>query len=286
MMTEELRRAKQAAWDARPAQQPTATKVAISTGLPSHIDFLSINAPKEDKIKSFEDGRVAIYDDFVMFGDVPFFKHLPVQRKVTPEIKKAKTDKLMDPHSVLNRDIFGGDIVSKNRMAAATKEVVDLMRAWVQRNFPTYRLTGYESHSLRMTETFSEQLHVDSFSMQKDAHPRLRLFVNIDNVPRIWRSTFPADQLLAKFKHLMPLDTRSLPANDINHRINLHAPWDELPAHTVFFTPGTLWVCDSQLVSHEIVYGRKCWAFTFGVDSKSLSNPEGTFQGRMRAAVA
>lgn len=284
MNASELQAAKQAAWDARPAQQPFATKVAASAAIPSHIDLLSVDSSPAVKIKSFESGRLAVYHDFKMFGDVEFFAKLPVQSRVTPEIKKAKTDKLADPHSVLNRDIFGSDIVTKNRMAASSKEVVDLMRNWVQRNFPTYRLTGYESHSLRITETFSEQLHVDSFYGQKDTNPRLRLFVNIDNVPRIWRSTYAADQLFARFSGLMPPGTKSLSANEINHQINTHTPWDTLPAHTIFFATGTLWVCDSQLVSHEIVYGRKCWAFTFGVDYRSLTDQNGTFQGRMRTA--
>lgn len=272
----------------RTGLQTTRTKVHRNPALPDRVAFLPTADPLAPA-RAFEAGLIGVFDTPppAVFGDAEFARRIPV----LPDdhdfaVKKAKLDR-MKPGKGLPDRLFPGDPAAQARLQAHTKAVTDAVREFVRLTYPFYRLTGYEKHTLRVTETFPEGMHLDCYGDLPIGPDDvlLRVFVNFDKVPRIWRATCRADELFV-LAALDPWRSVSLSPDALNDAINRALPLSGLPADTVFFAPGSLWVCDGQLVSHEVVYGRKSWGFSFGVDGNSLLDPALAFPARMRDARA
>ncbi|MAF25671.1 hypothetical protein CL634_08895 [bacterium] len=82
--------------------------------------------------------------------------------------------------------------------------------------------------TLRLSEIKEEEIHVDQY----EDNP-LRIFVNIDNAHRVWRTTTAKYDLKKSAKH------------------------------EISFAPGTLWCCDTKKVVHQIMYGKRAVLFSF-----------------------
>lgn len=294
------------------ADQPTATKILIDPRLPVHVHVESApqgitctKAMTDACIARFESGAITVFDDIPLLGKgagplAPLRAPRPVESD--RRIKKAKTADLMAPLTpagfdkhLLSRlfpttgdkkrdasgDRYKAAVVYQFQFSAA----VDAVRKLVRQLFPGYKFTGVENNTHRLLETFAEGLHVDSFAGSNDEFVRLRVFYNVDYIPRLWRSTYSSPELAWRsWPLLAPIANRH--PNELNDHLNQNIVWHEQPAHTIYFAPGALAICDTQLVSHEILYGRNALAMTFLVDPNSLTRPENSFQGQVRAAVA
>ncbi len=276
----------------RIAHQPTRTKVVLDPRLPSNVLFLKKFRP-EEVMPAFEAGQVVVFDDLREFRpdvDLNFLNLQPVWPDLGTDraIKKAKLPALLAPlekttfaNHVLGK-MFPGDWKTALRYRNEASKATEFMRTMFRRLFPTYQFTGEEGHSWRLVETFPESLHVDSYNEGGAALTHVRLFYNFDTMPRIWNTTHDAPTLLRQFASLVPKERLGASGNELNAILNNQVPWHTLPRHQVFFAPGALWICDSRLVSHEVVYGRRCWAYTFSCKPEGLQKPEIRFQERMR----
>lgn len=281
----DLQAQKEEARRNRISQQEAPTKYNMCKALHSNFMYLTCGGDLISKELAFENGFIAIYHDFPDFYKSDFIRSLPVFKDNDQQIKKAKL-KDFYKNSELVRKIVGDEPKKQDELLNCIRSTVNGVRNTVQRLYSNYEFTGYENHSLRLVETFPEGLHVDSYLGQNDDEVRLRVFINMDNVPRVWRTGLKASALFRTYKSAIG-DYDKLHPNDINAAINICLAEETIhAAHELFFAPYAVWVCDSQLVSHEIVYGRKGWAFTFGVKASSLNDPQKAFQARMRAIAA
>lgn len=278
----------------RVAHQEHATKICADPTLPLRVRFVDAKTPAAEVAAAVEGGMIAIHDGFRAPLDLEFLRAMPVWPDTNRRIKKAKlrdfeaplpaTDKGFAGH--LLGELFPGDRKRALYLQEQVRVMVEFMRDRVRALFPGYRFNGDEGHSWRLVESFPEGLHCDTYTGHDDDTVRLRLFYNYDVVPRVWTTTYDATELAEMFWGDWGGDAHGDDhPNAINFLMNEKIPWHALPRHHIFFAPGTLWMADTQLVSHEIFYGRRGCAFTFGADAASMTTPTNGFQPRMRAAV-
>ena len=79
-----------------------------------------------------------------------------------------------------------------------------------------------------MSEIKEEKMHVDLYTENV-----LRIFVNIDNTYRTWKTTTEKQG------------------------------YKRAPKHEIDFAPGTLWCCETKGIPHQIIYGARAALFSF-----------------------
>lgn len=174
---------------------------------------------------------------------------------------------------------FDGDV---GRFRYFTEQVVHTNRqvsTIVDRLFPKYDVIR-PSITWRMTETINENLHVDVYNEDLPDH-HIRVFVNLDVVPRIWHTSHTLETLLMRHLDLLPDEfLRTATPGRICHALNFavfkgfeEAGREGCPKHIAFFEPGEVWAVDSRKVSHQIFYGRKALSTEYAVKSESMRDP-------------
>lgn len=276
--------------------QETRTKIQRNPHVPDNAVF--IEQPK-DISTLIEDGKIVVIDDVRLPYDERFLLRIPsLPPTVSRRVKKAKLRDLCAPlhHEAyasgahVLAELFGycapGTVTydDADYFQKQIALVTNAMTALFAQLFPNYRQTGEVSHNWRLIETFAEGLHCDSYSGNDDEVVRIRLFYNYDEIPRIWNTTFDAMELARRYD--MFLQDLSIHPNQINALLNASIPWHDLPRNLIFFAPRSLWIADTQINSHEIVYGRRCFSYTYSIDPDSLGDPEKRFQARMRRALS
>lgn len=272
--------------------QPTRTKIVADPRLPLRVKFIAEGVHARDEVvEAYEAGNIVVFDNFASKLDLKFLQTLPIWRDKDKAIKKAKIENITAPLTVKTfRSHYLSRLFQDYATAAKFRDQVnkhtDQMRALSRTLFPDYRFTGKESNTWRLTETFPEQLHVDSYGGANDELARVRMFFNFDDIPRIWATSYPAAELFDRgWDSAMFRERADQHPNEVNALINAKMPWHELPRHQILFAPGTLWLADTQQVSHEIVYGRRGCGYTFLADPTSLRDKGSLFQTRMRDVV-
>jgi hypothetical protein len=142
--------------------------------------------------------------------------------------------------------------------------------------FPMYERI-HDSITWRFSETRNENMHVDIYTEDLPEH-HLRLFVNMDTVPRLWNTSWTLEQMLqSHLDKLDPLFVQQATSGRICHDLNFQvfgrmrdAGRDGQPRHIAFFEPGEVWLVDSRKVSHQIVYGRRAISTDFAIVRQSM----------------
>jgi hypothetical protein len=96
----------------------------------------------------------------------------------------------------------------------------------------------------------------------------------VDDIIKLYRTKKNLD----RFAHLHP--------NQINDQLNKAIPVKKQHQHRVEFAPLSMWLVHSQIVGHEIIYGRKMAAYTIRVEPSSLRKPKDDFVNRVRRALS
>ncbi len=133
----------------------------------------------------------------------------------------------------------------------------------------------------RLNTILNENMHVDTYVTDFTDH-FARLFINLDDQPRIWHTSWTLDELYARFGDKLPPDMvvnaepgeihRALNEAAFGGRSNVW--WDKQPRHVCYFEPGDVWAVDSRQVSHQIFYGRRAVSIDFFVDPESMGKPK------------
>ncbi len=134
----------------------------------------------------------------------------------------------------------------------------------------------------RLNTVRNENLHVDTYVDDFQDH-FARLFINLDNQPRIWTTSWTLEEMYARYGDQLPREMllNSHPG-DIHKAINAVSFgggrstvwWDKQPRHVVYFDPGDIWAVDSRQVAHQIFYGRRAVSIDFFVDRDSMMKPK------------
>lgn len=182
-----------------------------------------------------------------------------------------------------------GDRVIFERAAQALKSAHRQLLRIFETCFPNYepfRLVP----SIRLTRTLFENLHWDNHSIEDDFH-QARVFTNLDTNPRIWNISFGFIDWMRTFyrEH----DLGRFAGKDPNLLIDYvtgevlggtQNTWmDSFPRHEIAFEPGEVWLGESRLVSHQIVYGEAAMVYMWFVDPASMDNRDNRFNLRVEA---
>jgi hypothetical protein len=175
--------------------------------------------------------------------------------------------------------VFAGDHGRLRHFFEQMSAINAQVGALTSRLFSSYRIIT-DRITWRFQETVNENLHVDVYKEDLPDH-HLRLFVNLDSVPRIWHTSYTLQNLLDERLSLLdPEFVRTATPGRICHDLNF-AVFKSFPdagregcaKHIVFFDPGEIWLVDSRKISHQIFYGRKALSTDHAIERASMLDP-------------
>lgn len=185
--------------------------------------------------------------------------------------------------------LCGGDAARFHRAAQALHTAHEEALRIFEICFPGYETSRFIP-SIRVTRTLFENLHWDNHSIDDDFH-QARIFANLDDRPRIWNVSHGFTDWMKKFykKH----DLGRFAGQDPNRLIDyitgevlggtLNTWMDREPRHRIAFDPGEVWLGESRLISHQIVYGESAMVYMWFVKPASMFNPEKRFNAQVDA---
>ena len=180
-------------------------------------------------------------------------------------------------------DVFNGDWGRFDYFMEQATIVNDRIRVILDTIFKNYRFS-LRNIIWRFTETRVENLHFD-LDRNCDDLELMRLYVNLDEIPRIWYTagtfTAMANEWYRKLdlgrfrgqshdKLLKELTTRVFGGWNSRGR-------DKVPRHLILFEPGDVWLTDGRLVSHQVIYGRRVVSSLFAAKLSAVPDPRKTF---------
>lgn len=259
----------------------------------------------------FEEGRLIVLSDYRLDFDFEALAALSKSidavkdARMRRRLKKLVATSFFEGESPKNRwgrltfadplrqqiyeTLCGGERRVFERVSRAIESAHrELIRIY-QTCFPDYE-TLRLIPSLRLTRTLFENLHWDNHSIDDDFH-QARIFANLDSRPRVWNTGHRLPDWMVKFydEH----DLGRFAGKDPNRMIDYvttqvlggtRATWmDSEPRHRIAFDPGEVWLGESRLISHQIVYGESAAVYMWFVPVASMTNPENRFNARIEA---
>jgi len=153
--------------------------------------------------------------------------------------------------------------------------------------FPNYEHFRFIP-SVRLTRTLFENLHWDNHSIDDDFH-QARIFTNLDTRPRLWNVSHRFTDWVGR--HYDEYDLERFAGKDPNLMLDFitgevfggtRRTWmDRQPRHRVAFDPGEVWLGESRLISHQIVYGESAAVYMWFVKAATMSNLNNRFNLRV-----
>lgn len=191
--------------------------------------------------------------------------------------------------SAVFNNVFAGDEGRLDYFKEQVRSGNAQAEAIFRRVFPRYQATR-RVFTWRFTDTNFENLHWDNFRIDEEFH-QVRIFVNIDQSKRIWRTSKRVDAFAKEIYEAERLARFSDKAGDdlvihLNNEVlgGMSTPClDRLPKHHIAFDQGDVWLAETRIVSHQIYHGRKALATMFFVDPATMDHPELAFDARVRA---
>lgn len=229
----------------------------------------------------YERGRVIIFDEIPFFDTYKEFLNNQVISFFTEDIKIKK----MKGAALLKK------IDQEHILLKFTKKPWDLqkiildtylfVKGSLNKLFPHYHILS-ENWTWRLTTTKNDAMHLDSYAGQSNDLHNVRVFINLDNQPRVWRTSILLPEIYKKYRHIIKYIEKTCGKNthpnDINNILNQEVPWQNLPFHEIYFAPFSMWLCDSQFIPHQGLRGNKLAAYTFRVSPETMLHPELSFE--------
>lgn len=259
----------------------------------------------------FEEGKVVLLKDYRLPFDFDALARLSrsIDGVEDPDMRK-RLKKLTAPYffdgeppvrksgRLLFRDrtrqavydvLCGGDADTFERAARALKSAHDEALRIFETCFP-----GYEPFrlipSIRLTQTLFENLHWDNHMIDDDFH-QARVFANLDTRPRLWNVSHSFTGWMRK--NYVEHDLGRFAGKDPNLLVDyitgdvfggtLKTWKDKQPRHKIAFDPGEVWLAESRLISHQIVYGESALVYMWFVNPGSMANPDNRFNSQVEA---
>jgi hypothetical protein len=230
----------------------------------------------------YEDAKVMWFSELKPRIDMGFWASLDTRS--LPALKKLSTLSNLDgsqDDATTAAQIGKLEEGGVDRGLAA--EVARQMRSLLEQVMPLYQplFGGYRFTKgkvvWRLQDIYTENLHLDAYGSANPDH-FARLFINLDTQPRIWHTSWQAEDVMRIAKgRLPPQAFTELSANELWRSFNgavfgktSRQWWDDQPRHVAFFEPGDVWSVDSRLVAHQIFYGRRAVSIDFSVDPATM----------------
>jgi len=247
--------------------------------------------------KWYEEGKVIVFEkapfkyNVSLLHEVEFPVGRNFQKIVTDDILEPITKKYAskdEPHSLSH--VFR-DTVAAGEFQNEVSGVNDQLRKFAKLLFPKYEFIADENLLWRFNPTYPQGIHIDAYSKKYNEVQTVRLFMNMDYIPRIWNSSHSLDVLLEKYYDIYGKDIdRSLP-NEFNREFSrrifgMVPSKDNMPKHMALFAPGTLWMVNSLIIPHEIFFGRRMVSASFFAKNESMLDPSKSFYNKIMSLDA
>jgi hypothetical protein len=180
-------------------------------------------------------------------------------------------------------DVFIGDWGRFDYFIDQAKLINNQIRSALDMVFANYIFS--QRHIIwRFTETRVENLHFD-VDRNCDDLELIRLYVNLDDIPRIWYTSGTFTQVAHESYETLDLSRFRGQSHDKLLKqltTRLFGDWhmrgrDTVPRHLVLFEPGDVWLTDGRLVSHQVIFGRRVVSTLFVADSNGVPDHKLTF---------
>jgi hypothetical protein len=258
---------------------------------PELTDYFStlnvrLNTPRAEVpsiVKPYEAARAMVFPELDLEIDHDFWANLPTDH--IAKLKKLSSspsegDCRKDP--VLDRRLAEADVPAglEKRLRKEIVRLYERVLPLYEALFSGYRFTRRQV-VWRLNTIHNENMHVDTYPVDFDEH-FARLFINLDDQPRIWSTSWTLEELYERFGDKLPVEMleRSSPGQ-VHTAINTAAFggrsniwWDKEPRHAIYFDPGAVWAVDSRQVAHQIFYGRRAVSIDFFVDRSTMLKPK------------
>jgi hypothetical protein len=234
-------------------------------------------------VKPYEAGRALYFPNLKFDIDHEFWAALPTE--AYPRLKKlSSSPEAGDPGKDRLLDAKLAEAALPGGLARRIKrEIVRVYRQALpvyEALFAGYRFTRRQV-VWRLNTIRNENLHVDTYTRPFSEH-FARLFINLDNEPRIWMTSWSIEALYQRFGGQIDRQLLATGSPDQLHAaVNVAAFggrtavwWDNQPRHVVYFDPGDVWAVDSRQMAHQIFYGRRAVSIDFFVDPSSMGKPK------------
>ncbi len=248
----------------------------------------------ETLVHRFEDAQIIILRNSPISADYELLNRIELPRGL--KYKKMRDDLFVRPnlrayswglHAHLLRD-HAKDYLALRREIC---RVSDTIRAWARQAFSGYRFTKMPC-SWRFTPTGPEHLHIDSFGSLGDEKEKwyARIFFNFDEQPRIWNVSHTLAHLAAtKYQEAGMVRWRNGRGSDFSRELSRfafggkdNAGLDGQPRHEIEWEKGDVWIADTRMHSHQVIWGRRLMATGFEVDPDSMQDPSKSLDRRVQ----
>ncbi|HEX8232991.1 MAG TPA: Kdo hydroxylase family protein [Caulobacteraceae bacterium] len=233
-------------------------------------------------VQPFESGRVIVFPNLRLVIDHGFWASLPTD--AYPDLKKLPSrppERPGEPDEPLDNRLAKGG--APPELARRLREEIGSVYAQAlplyERLFDGYRFT--RRHAVwRLNTIMNENMHVDTYPQAFQEH-FARMFINLDDQPRIWHTSWPIAEMYRRFAGRVGEEVAAggdadLFRTHVNRRAfgaGSQEWWDSEPRHVVYFQPGDVWIVDSRQVAHQIFYGRRAASIDFFVERASMRRP-------------
>jgi hypothetical protein len=265
--------------------------IKLAPGVTDHFLVLDRHESFEDYARAYGDEIAEHYEDrgvvVVPWMPIDFDRKFFLGLNVPPRWKKIGTVNGIEK-PVLTAEgapdpkhpfVTGFESIEMARHAQAEVARFNTqLRRGLSMLFSPYRRMFEGNISWRLCETVEEGLHVDVFNRGrplsagvKTLH-RLKIFVNIDDEPRRWRTSLDTPAILKHGRGRLP-DALPDDLNVVNDLIDKLDVLGDLPAHGVEYPTMSAVLVNAEVVAHEVVYGRRVIAGEFSCEQEDMLDP-------------
>jgi hypothetical protein len=258
----------------------------LNPNLPDYfVSAPEVRSPETARsfVPEFEAGKVVTFPNLKADIDHSFWASLDTGKY--PALRKFGASLQDDDQRTvaLHREALRGRDVDEGLVNALCEQFSAIYAALLpvyHRVFGDYSFTKRKV-VWRLNTLMNENLHLDVYGEEKDEH-FARMFINLDNQPRIWQTSWTIDDVVERLQGKIPRavlegNDRARIWSDLTFSVFGKSPqqwWgDNEPRHVAYFDPGDVWIVDSRQVAHQIFYGRRALSIDFSVERQSMNDP-------------
>jgi hypothetical protein len=152
------------------------------------------------------------------------------------------------------------------------QSVFSQLRHAIRVLLPRYRTMREIAVTWRFTPTRDEPTHYDQYDEGTDLYThdhRVKIFLNLDFEPRLWRTTHRLAELLRKYRQEFP-DEIPAHLNDLAKVVNKWSGLQDVPAHTISFPTNSAIIANAEVIGHKVVSGNRMVTGEFLVDQSDM----------------
>ena len=242
------------------------TKITKSPEIADNVIVLDKDN-SEDLSEHYLQDKIIVLDDF---ADVSPYQDSQIRNRNNAQVgTKIPVEQLIKKPQILFRNA--------NHVSAPLKNLMDKSVEFIYNRFK-----GFNDDVIRMfydgtlPQPIKDQicLRFNLIDKQEDMHfdtykgpDALRMFVNLDSQPRVWRTSYNQNAALRKLSKKSPNDYFDR-SDNLAKILNRQVLYDykknknKTAYHEFEFAPGAMWICNSKKVSHQVVKGRRVFVLS------------------------